>query len=141
MSAFSTPSSFPPFGGLSAANPRYELRIGGAVIVAFLAGAIGWAGLAPLDSAVVAPALVKVSGERQKVQPLHEGIVSALHVAEGDYVLIDRVHQLLVIASGQIGSTDRSGKQAITDEHGFLRLFGEHDVAFRVTGTMADAEF
>lgn len=64
-------------------DPRRELMLGGAIVVAFLAVAAGWASLAPLGSAANAPGEIKVSGERQAVQTLRGGIVTALPVREG----------------------------------------------------------
>ena len=46
----------------------------------------GWAALAPLDSAAVAQGVVKVAGERKLVQHLEGGIVSELHIKDGDVV-------------------------------------------------------
>ena len=44
----------------------------------------GWAALAPLDSAAVAPGVIKVAGERKLVQHLEGGIVAAVNAANGD---------------------------------------------------------
>lgn len=64
-------------------------RIGraGALTIALLFGATAlWLGLAPLNSAVVMPAQVKVENYRKTVQHLEGGIVRAVLVKSGDRV-------------------------------------------------------
>ncbi|HUA55629.1 MAG TPA: HlyD family type I secretion periplasmic adaptor subunit [Candidatus Sulfotelmatobacter sp.] len=56
------------------------------IIALFFGGLGGWAALAPLNGAVVAPGVVKVDGQRKSVQHLDGGIVKALRVKEGDHV-------------------------------------------------------
>jgi HlyD family secretion protein len=92
--------------GQSVASPRGELRFGAAVIGIFLVLGVGWAGMAPLNSAVVAPGTVKVSGERQKVQTLREGVISALHVSEGSTVQAGQV--LVEFASSESRASERA---------------------------------
>jgi membrane fusion protein, epimerase transport system len=46
----------------------------------------GWAALAPLDSAVVSPGLVKVEARRKVIQHLEGGIVSEILVRDGQLV-------------------------------------------------------
>jgi HlyD family type I secretion membrane fusion protein len=61
--------------------------LGGLLIVlVFFLGFGGWAALAPLSSAAVAPGAVKVEGNRKTVQHLEGGIIAELHVHEGDMV-------------------------------------------------------
>lgn len=58
--------------------------IAGLVILAVFFGAFGtWAATAPLNSAIVGEAVVKVEGNRKSVQHLDGGIVRELRVAEG----------------------------------------------------------
>ena len=52
----------------------------------FFGGLGGWAAFAPLNGAVVAPAVVKVEGNRKTIQHLDGGIVKELRVKEGDRV-------------------------------------------------------
>lgn len=63
-----------------------EIRAGLIALAVFFVGFGGWAALAPLDAAVVAPGVVVVSGNRQTVQHRDGGVVSRLNVAEGDQV-------------------------------------------------------
>ncbi|MBN8605813.1 MAG: HlyD family efflux transporter periplasmic adaptor subunit [Caulobacterales bacterium] len=65
---------------------RGEIRAGLIALAVFFVGFGGWAALAPLDAAVVAPGVVVVSGNRQTVQHRDGGVVSRLNVAEGDEV-------------------------------------------------------
>jgi HlyD family type I secretion membrane fusion protein len=57
-----------------------------AIVGVFLTGLIGWASLAPLESAVIAPGVVSVEGYRKTVQHLEGGIVAEILVREGDRV-------------------------------------------------------
>lgn len=74
-------------------DPRTEIRIGGAIIGLFLFGFIGWSAMVRLDAAVHSPGVVRVAGNRQAVQSLAGGVVSTIHVREGDRV---KAGQLLV---------------------------------------------
>ena len=61
--------------------------IAGAVIVFIFFGVLGtWAALARLDAAAIAPAVVKVDGNRKSVQHLQGGIIKELRIKEGDLV-------------------------------------------------------
>src|SRR5438552_3912108 len=72
-------------------DPSRELRIGMAVVGAFLTLGVGWAAFAPLDSAISVQGTVKVSGDRQKVQTLREGVISGIRVTEGATVAAGQV--------------------------------------------------
>jgi HlyD family type I secretion membrane fusion protein len=67
----------------SADNAGY---IGWLIIVIFFGLLGSWAFVAPLNGAVVAPAEVKISGNRKSLQHLEGGIVKELRVREGDKV-------------------------------------------------------
>lgn len=86
-------------------TPRLELVIGGGVILAFFVLFLGWAALAPLDAGAYAEGQIAVSGNRQAVQHREGGVVSALHVAEGDSVRQGQI--LLQLASGELRATER----------------------------------
>lgn len=68
---------------------------GGMVVVFGFFGFLFWSIFTPLDSAVVAPGVVKVSSEKKKVQHLEGGIVKQILVKEGDNVQADQVLLLL----------------------------------------------
>ncbi|HEU4550490.1 MAG TPA: HlyD family type I secretion periplasmic adaptor subunit [Rhizomicrobium sp.] len=60
---------------------------GGYLAVAILAVFLGgWAGFAPLDSAIVAPGVVVVESHHKAIQHLEGGIVSAVLVSDGQHV-------------------------------------------------------
>jgi HlyD family secretion protein len=65
-------------------DPRSDLRIGAAIAFVFFVVLLGWAALAPLDAGVYAQGAVAVSGNRQAVQHREGGVVTAIHVEEGD---------------------------------------------------------
>ncbi|MFN3932218.1 MAG: HlyD family type I secretion periplasmic adaptor subunit [Brevundimonas sp.] len=86
-------------------NPRRELVTGGGIIVLFFGLFLGWAALAPLDAGAYAQGQIAVSGNRQAVQHREGGVVSALHVAEGDTVRRGQI--LLQLSSGELRATER----------------------------------
>lgn len=67
-------------------DARREVRFGLGVFVAFFGIFLGWAALAPLDAAVVAPGVVVVAGNRQTVQHRDGGVISRIAVQEGQRV-------------------------------------------------------
>ena len=68
----------------------------GYCVVAILAAVLGvWASFAPLESAALAPGLVRVEGDRKAVQHLEGGIISRIIVASGDSVRADQPLLLL----------------------------------------------
>jgi epimerase transport system membrane fusion protein len=74
--------------------------LAGWLIIALFFGGLGvWAGLAPLDGAVVANGVVKVEGNRKSVQHLDGGIVKEQRVKEGDRVATGEV--LIVLDDSQ----------------------------------------
>jgi HlyD family type I secretion membrane fusion protein len=82
----------PPAIDIAAAeNASREIRIGIAVLLLFFVGLGGWAALAPLKGATVAPAVVKVEGSRKTVQHADGGTVGAIHVKEGARVTAGEV--------------------------------------------------
>ena len=76
-------------------SARSAMVAGAAIMAAFFVGLGGWAAFAPLNSAAVAPAVVKVEGNRKSVQHLEGGIVKELRVREGDKVASDQTLILL----------------------------------------------
>jgi len=76
-------------------SARSAMIAGTAIMAAFFVGLGGWAAFAPLNSAAVAPAVVKVEGNRKSVQHLEGGIVKELRVREGDKVATEQTLILL----------------------------------------------
>ena len=105
-------------------DPTRDVRIGGAIAFLFFVVLLGWAAFAPLDSGVYAPGAVAVSGNRQSVQHREGGVVTAIHVREGQKV---RAGQLLV----EMAAPDlRAAERALTSDYLMLlaqraRLFAE----------------
>ncbi|ESY71298.1 HlyD family type I secretion periplasmic adaptor subunit [Mesorhizobium sp. M0051] len=64
---------------------------GFAIMFLFFGVAGGWAALAPLDSAAVAPGIVKVAGDRKLIQHLEGGIIAELNAANGDIVKAGKI--------------------------------------------------
>jgi membrane fusion protein, type I secretion system len=78
--------------------------VAGFAVVGVFFGVIGtWAAFAPLDSAAIAPAVIKVEGNRRSVQHLEGGILKELRVREGDAVKEGAV--LLVLDNAQAQAT------------------------------------
>jgi membrane fusion protein, epimerase transport system len=69
-----------------ALDPRPVWRQGLLVLVLALAATAGWAALAPLSGAIIAPGFVKVDLNRKVVQHLEGGTVRAIRVRDGDRV-------------------------------------------------------
>lgn len=92
-------------------DPSRDVRIGIWVSVAFFVVLLGWAALTPLDAGVHAPGSVAVSGNRQSVQHRDGGVVTAIHVREGEKV---RAGQLLV----EMSAPDlRAAERALTSDY------------------------
>lgn len=86
-------------------DPRSEKRLAAIVAGLFFIVFLGWAAFVPLDSGAIATGTVAVSGNRQAVQHRDGGIVSALHVREGQIVRKGQV--LLSISANEIEATER----------------------------------
>lgn len=61
-------------------------RIGYAIIAFTFVGLLGWAALAPLDSAVIANGVVSAEGNRKTIQHLEGGMLRRILVREGQQV-------------------------------------------------------
>lgn len=72
--------------GLTSDHSRREIRFGLTALLSFFGLFLGWAALAPLDAAVVAPGVVVVAGSRQTVQHRDGGVISRIAVEEGQHV-------------------------------------------------------
>lgn len=99
------PTTIDPEEEDAADRPHRELRIGGAIIALFFIGLLGWAAQTPLDAGAYAQGFIAVSGNRQAVQHRDGGIVTALHVAEGQTVT--KGQALLKISASELVATER----------------------------------
>lgn len=84
-------------------DPAPDISKGICVIAVFFVLLLGWAALARVDAAVYAHGTIVVTGSRQEVQHKEGGIVSALHVREGDQVTKGQV--LVDLAGGDTEAT------------------------------------
>jgi HlyD family secretion protein len=111
-------------------DPRTDLRIGAGIAIFFFVILLGWAAFAPLDAGVYAPGTVAVSGNRQSVQHVQGGVVTAIHVREGEKV---RAGQLLVeMAAPDVRATER----ALTSE--YLNLIAQRARLMAERGGLGD---
>lgn len=81
LSVPSQPSAEEPSGSV-----RGPVLAGLIIVLGLLGGSAAWALLAPLNSAVIAPATLVVESNRRDVQHMDGGIVRSLHVREGSEV-------------------------------------------------------
>ena len=81
-----SPVEKPSDPALSFMGTRRIVGTGRLIILVFGVGFLGWAALAPLDSAVMAPGIVVVETHRKTIQHLEGGIVRDVLVADGQNV-------------------------------------------------------
>lgn len=123
---------------------RLRAVTGSGLMVLFLFfGAFGgWAAFAPLDSAAVAPGVVKVAGERKQVQHLEGGIVSELLIEDGDVVeagdLLVRLDDTQVRAQLDLVSNRILSREALAARLRAERD-GAHEIAFAPELRLRDA--
>ena len=91
---------------LEESDPKREMRQGLLVGLAFLFVLFLWAAIVPLDDGVHAHGVIAVSGNRQAVQHRDGGVVTAIHVREGQKV---RAGQPLVdLAAPELQAAERA---------------------------------
>ena len=87
-------------------NPIREIRMGAAIAAAFFILFLGWAALTPLDAGVDAPGTIAVLGNRQTVQHKDGGVITALHVREGQHVKAGEI--LVELAAPDLKAAERA---------------------------------
>jgi HlyD family secretion protein len=87
-------------------GPGREIVVGGIIAFVFFGLFLGWAAFAPLDAGAYASGKVVVSGNRQAVQHREGGIVSALHVKDGQVVQAGQV--LMEISANELRAQERA---------------------------------
>lgn len=103
--------------------PR-EARFGWVVVILFFGVFLGFASLIRMDSAAQADGTVTVSGSRRAVQHRDGGIVSAIHVREGQRVKQGDI--LIELAGAEVAATERSlASQVIGLQAEHARLLAE----------------
>lgn len=119
----------PPLVSESAGRP---MLLGAVVGLAFFGGLGGWAAFAPLDSAVLAQASVKIEGNRQVLQHLDGGLVAELMVKDGDTVqqgqVLMRLDSVMPRTQVDVMEGQYAALRALE-----ARLIAERDGARRVT--------
>jgi HlyD family secretion protein len=80
--------------------------MGIAVAAAFFIVFLGWAALLPLDAGVNAAGTIAVSGNRQTVQHKDGGVVTAIHVREGQHVRAGDV--LIELSAPELKASERA---------------------------------
>ena len=110
---------------------RRVARAGVAVIVFGVLGLGGWAALAPLSGAVIAPGFVKVDMNRKVVQHQEGGIVKQIKVRDGERV--KRGQPLIVLEDVRVDATFELLLQQLESERAkSARLEAERTLAPRV---------
>ncbi|QJU57109.1 HlyD family type I secretion periplasmic adaptor subunit [Sphingomonas sp. AP4-R1] len=116
--------------------PR-EARLGWIVVALFFGLFLGFASFIRMDSAAQADGVVKVSGSRRAVQHRDGGVVSALHVREGQRVKAGDI--LIELAGAEVAANERGlASQVIGLQAQHARLLAERQGQ---TSFAAPAEF
>ena len=87
-------------------DPKRDIRLGGAIAFLFFVVLLGWAAIVPLDAAVRATGVISVLGNRQAVQHPTGGVVTALHVREGQ--VVHRGDVLIELSAPETLAAERS---------------------------------
>jgi HlyD family secretion protein len=90
----------------SAGDPSREIRLGTTIAVLFFVLFLGWAAFMPLDAGVHAVGQIAVSGNRQSVQHRDGGVITAIHVREGQHVRAGDV--LIELAAPELKASERA---------------------------------
>lgn len=118
-------------GVLTFLHTNRVIARGLAVLIAFFAGFFGWAAVAPLQSALMAPGTIVVESHRKMIQHLEGGIVKDIRVTDGQVV---KAGQVLI----ELDDTQaRAALDLIQDEADGLaaqeaRLIAEREDADRI---------
>lgn len=89
-----------------AGDPDREIRLGTTIAVLFFVLFLGWAAVMPLDAGVHATGTIAVAGNRQSVQHRDGGVVTAIHVREGQHVRAGDV--LIELSAPELKASERA---------------------------------
>ncbi len=106
MSQTLTVSAYPELETIDVDNPESDIKTGRAIAIFFFVILLGWAAFMPLDAGVHAIGQVAVSGNRQAVQHRDGGVVTAIHVREGQTVKAGQV--LVEMSAPDLRATERA---------------------------------
>ena len=101
-----SPGPVPATRGAPSEDPTSEIRIGIIIAVLFFVVFLGWASVARLDAAAIAPGRLVVSGQRQTVQHREGGVVSEILVKEG--ATVQRGQILMRLAGADVLAQERA---------------------------------
>ena len=106
-----TLTAYPELETIEVDNPESDIKVGRAIAIFFFVILLGWAAFMPLDAGVHAVGQIAVSGNRQAVQHRDGGVVTAIHVREGQNV---KAGQVLV----EMSAPDlRASERALTSDY------------------------
>jgi len=111
---------------------RSVVYFGGIVLGIFLVVFVGWATLAPLESAAIAPGKITVDTNRKTIQHLEGGIIKTLHVREGAQVKMGELLVSLNDTRAQ-ASVDMVRNRAATLSAEEARLIAEQNGDDKIT--------
>ena len=89
-----------------AGDPDREIRLGTTIAVLFFVCVRGWAAVMPLDAGVHAAGTIAVAGNRQSVQHRDGGVITAIHVREGQHVRAGDV--LIELSAPELRASERA---------------------------------
>jgi membrane fusion protein, type I secretion system len=98
--------AYPPEAEARSGDPRREIVTGASIAFFFFVVLLGAAALIPLNAGVHAQGSIAVLGNRQDVQHKEGGIVTSIHVHEGDEVRSGQV--LVELAAPELKAEERS---------------------------------
>lgn len=107
----STAIALSPLDEQQASDPQSEIRRGILVVVGFILLLLLWAAFVPLADGVHARGVIAVSGNRQAVQHRDGGVVTAIHVREGQKVRAGE--PLIDLAAPEL----RAAERALTSDY------------------------
>ena len=114
-------------------SARGAILLGLGVLAAFFVGLGGWAAYAPLNGAAIAPAVIKVEGNRKTIQHLDGGIVKELLIKDGARVELGQT--LIVLDETQT----RAARDVLAQQFDVLRGEEARLLAERAVVTISPA--
>lgn len=103
---------------------RGPARLGVSIIAVFVAGATGWASIAPIASGAIAPGIIGPDGSRRTLQHLEGGIIHDIRARDGDEVAAGQI--LVVLEETQaVAAHEVLSRQARMLEATQARLVAE----------------